>query len=100
VGGSGAAAPGGEELSKMSARLTDRELIHLLEFVGYGTLDAGVWFLGMEEAGGGEDNLRKRLKQASWIAPRLTSSSASKNITGEERLPSAHGGACAISCSG
>jgi len=62
VGGSGAVAPGGEELSKMSTRLTDQELFHLLEFIGYGTLDADVWFLGMEEAGGGEDNLRKRLK--------------------------------------
>ena len=34
------------------------ELEHLLNFVGYGRLDAPVWFLGMEEAGGGDDNLR------------------------------------------
>lgn len=42
--------------------ITDEELAHLLKFVGYGSLTAPVWFLGMEEGGGGEDNLRKRLK--------------------------------------
>lgn len=42
-------------------QLTDAELSQLLNFVGYGRLNAPVWFLGMEEAGGGEDNLRKRL---------------------------------------
>lgn len=42
--------------------LLNNELEHLLNFVGYGRLDAPVWFLGMEEAGGGEDNLRARLK--------------------------------------
>jgi hypothetical protein len=41
---------------------TPLELKQLLDFIGYGTLDADVWFLGMEEAGGGEDNLRQRLK--------------------------------------
>jgi hypothetical protein len=30
-------------------------------FVGYGKPSSPVWFLGMEEAGGGEDNLRRRL---------------------------------------
>jgi hypothetical protein len=42
--------------------LQDNELEHLLRFVGYGRLDALVWFLGMEEAGGGEQNIRTRLK--------------------------------------
>ncbi len=42
--------------------LLNNELEHLLNFVGYGRLGAPVWFLGMEEAGGGEDNLRARLK--------------------------------------
>lgn len=42
--------------------LQDHELEHLLNFVGYGRLDAPVWFLGMEEAGGGEENIRARLK--------------------------------------
>jgi hypothetical protein len=41
--------------------LTDEQLDYLLDFVGYGTLDADVWFLGMEEAGGGEENIRTRL---------------------------------------
>lgn len=38
------------------------ELEHLLDFVGYGELSAPVWFLGMEEAGGGEENIRARIK--------------------------------------
>jgi hypothetical protein len=42
--------------------LQNEELEHLLDFVGYGRLDAPVWFLGMEEAGGGEQNIRARLK--------------------------------------
>lgn len=46
----------------MTTALTDNELEHLLNFVGYGNLNAKVWFIGMEEAGGGEDNIRSRLK--------------------------------------
>jgi hypothetical protein len=46
----------------MSRPLTDLELEHLLNFIGFGRLDADVWFLGMEEAGGGEANIRTRLK--------------------------------------
>jgi hypothetical protein len=46
----------------MIKALTDRELEHLLNFIGYGRLDADVWFLGMEEAGGGEANIRTRLR--------------------------------------
>ncbi len=42
--------------------LQNNELEHLLDFVGYGQLDAPIWFLGMEEAGGGEENIRARLK--------------------------------------
>jgi len=41
--------------------LSDDELACLLKFIGYGSLSAPVWFLGMEEGGGGEDNLRQRL---------------------------------------
>jgi hypothetical protein len=37
------------------------EVKHLLNFVGYGDKYADTWFLGMEEGGGGEDNLRARL---------------------------------------
>jgi len=46
----------------MTSPLTDKELTHLLEFVGYGSLNASFWFLGMEEGGGGESNLRTRLQ--------------------------------------
>lgn len=46
----------------MTTEIKDHELEHLLNFVGYGKLDAEVWFLGMEEAGGGESNIRARLK--------------------------------------
>ena len=45
----------------MTEPLTDNQIKHLLNFIGYGTLDADVWFLGMEEAGGGGDNIRTRL---------------------------------------
>lgn len=41
--------------------LSDREVEHLLGFIGYGDRDANLWYLGMEEGGGGEDNLRARL---------------------------------------
>jgi hypothetical protein len=44
----------------LNTALTDIELNHLCDFVGYGTLSAKVWFPGMEEAGGGENNLRAR----------------------------------------
>lgn len=46
----------------MTTSITDSELEHLLNFIGYGKLNADVWFLGMEEAGGGEANIRARLK--------------------------------------
>ena len=46
----------------MSLPLSDSDLDHLLNFIGYGRLEADVWFLGMEEAGGGEANIRARLK--------------------------------------
>ena len=45
----------------MDTTFSNKELDHLLNFIGYGRLDAPVWFIGMEEAGGGEDNLRARL---------------------------------------
>lgn len=45
----------------MTKPISEKELEHLVNFIGYGELDADVWFLGMEEAGGGEDNLRRRL---------------------------------------
>lgn len=46
--------------------LTDAELLHLEQFIGYGNLDADVWWLGMEEGMGRDDdperNLRARLQ--------------------------------------
>jgi hypothetical protein len=41
----------------MTETLADSELDHLLNFIGHGRLDADVWFMGMEEAGGGEANI-------------------------------------------
>ncbi|MEW4488917.1 hypothetical protein AB1L42_12595 [Thalassoglobus sp. JC818] len=46
----------------MTTPLTDKELDHLLGFIGYGSLSASSWFIGMEEGGGGEENLRTRLQ--------------------------------------
>ena len=46
----------------MTEAINDEQLNHLLDFIGYGTLNADVWFLGMEEAGGGEENIRTRLQ--------------------------------------
>lgn len=46
----------------MSTAFNNTEAEHLLAFIGYGNLHASTWFLGMEEAGGGEVNLRARLK--------------------------------------
>jgi len=45
----------------MTTPLSNDQLNHLIKFVGYGRLDADIWFLGMEEAGGGEENIRARL---------------------------------------
>jgi hypothetical protein len=46
----------------LNTALTEAELEHLLNFISYGKLSASVWFLGMEEGGGGEANIRTRLK--------------------------------------
>lgn len=46
----------------MNKALTEKQLDHLLEFIGYGRLDADIWFLEMEETGGSEDNIHTRLK--------------------------------------
>lgn len=52
----------GNKVLEVTIPLTDAQLDHLLNFIGYGTLDASIWFLGMEEAGGGEANIRTRLR--------------------------------------
>ena len=38
--------------------LSPDETSNLLRFIGYGNLKAPVWFLGMEEGGGGEERIR------------------------------------------
>lgn len=49
-----------DNAGRMSVALTDDELDHLCKFIGYGSLTAETWFLGMEEAGAGEAALRTR----------------------------------------
>lgn len=46
----------------MKKALTDNELENLLNFIGYGRLDADIWFLGYEELCGEENTLRERVK--------------------------------------
>jgi hypothetical protein len=45
-------------LEKQFSTIDFEKLFH---FIGYGSLDAEYWFLGMEEGGGGENNLRARM---------------------------------------
>ncbi len=59
--------------------LTDKELRRLSKFIGYGTLHADIWFLGMEEGGGGPDNIHRRLKFG-----RVEDSAAAHKILGIE----------------
>jgi len=44
--------------------LNSDQVRHLERFLGYGRLDAPVWFVGMEEGGGGPENIRARLQFA------------------------------------
>lgn len=46
--------PNGKTTQPLSPDQTSK----LLEFIGYGNLEAPVWFLGMEEGGGGEERVR------------------------------------------
>ena len=45
----------------MCTPLNSAQLQHLIDFIGYGRLDAPVWFIGMEEGGGGAANINARL---------------------------------------
>ena len=45
----------------MNKTLTANELEHLLAFIGYGRLDADIWFLGFEESGGKVEELITRI---------------------------------------
>jgi len=42
--------------------ITDTQLQHHLKFIGYGSINADYWFLGMEEGGGDENNIRIKVK--------------------------------------
>ncbi len=46
----------------MTIRLSAKQKAKLIRFIGYGNLDAPVWFIGMEERGHGEERLMRRLK--------------------------------------
>ena len=48
------------EQCKSLTPLTELQLKSLMSFVGYGSLEAPIWFIGLEEAGGGEERLRTR----------------------------------------
>lgn len=62
--GEGALADGGFLLAwhRSNHPFSEAERNSLMSFVGYGNPDGLVWFIGMEEAGGGEWNLRRRLE--------------------------------------
>jgi hypothetical protein len=46
----------------LKTAFTDSELEQLLNFIGYGRLDAEIWFLGMHEQISGDEHLETRLK--------------------------------------
>ncbi len=46
----------------MNKTITEKELDSLLNFVGYGRLDADIWFLGMEESAANLKTIRDRQK--------------------------------------
>ena len=85
----------GEILNKA---LTDNELEHLQNFIGYGRLDADIWFLGFEEAGGDVNKLRDRLKfqQVEDCAEAQNILDLTPQQFGEENLQGAWRGMCEI----
>jgi hypothetical protein len=46
----------------LKTAITNIELEHLLDFIGYGRLDAEIWFLGMQEEDTRQESTRPRLK--------------------------------------
>lgn len=78
--------------------LTNEELNHLLDFVGYGSPKAPVWFLGMEEGGGGEDNIRRRLafRTVEDLAEAHEKASAEKHHRALEAIQPTWRGMCDI----
>lgn len=49
-------------MSTKKSQLTAAEFKNICEFLGYGSLNAPVWFLGIEEGGGDVGQLFKRTK--------------------------------------
>lgn len=82
----------------MNKTLTDTELDHLLNFIGYGRLDADIWFLGFEEAGGDDKNLHARLgfTQVEDCAEAQIILSLTQQQFGDENLQGAWPGMCEI----
>jgi hypothetical protein len=48
----------------LNKALTQKQLEHLSEFIGYGNPDADIWFITLQETDGSEENIRARLKFA------------------------------------
>jgi hypothetical protein len=82
----------------LNKALTDNELDHLLNFIGYGRLDADIWFLGPEETGGDERKIRDRLnfQQVEDSDQAQKTLGASLHQFGEENLLGAWRGMCEI----
>ncbi|MCX6080420.1 MAG: hypothetical protein NTW32_12885 [Chloroflexi bacterium] len=82
----------------MNKPLNTNELEHLQNFVGYGRLDADIWFLGFEETSGEADKLRNRLKfhQVEDCADAQNTLDISQAQFGEENLQGAWAGICEI----
>jgi hypothetical protein len=78
--------------------IEDQDLEHMLNFIGYGRLDADIWFLGFEETGGDEKSLRGRLKfqQVEDCAEAQSILGLSQQQFGEENLQGAWRGMCEI----
>jgi len=72
------------------------ELEHLINFIGYGRLDADIWFLGFEETGGNENKLRTRLKFEKVVdcAEAQSIIGSSRQNFGNENLQNAGRGIC------
>ncbi len=83
----------------MTNALSDKELEKLLKFVGYGKLNADVWFIGMEEAGGGEKNIRSRLEFKDVVvdcAEAHETLGISKHHRGKKVIQRTWGGMCSV----
>lgn len=51
----------------MNSEITDIQLEKLEGFIGYGRADAKIIFIGIEEGGGGFDNLKRRINEENYV---------------------------------